>query len=96
MESFSPQLVMQRSHLKDLPKIGLPQGYFLRSFKEGDERDWERIIRITFDNPEYGFDKDMKSDKAFHPERVLFVTHGKVPVATASAWQVSRSRSAAA
>ncbi len=89
-ERLVPQLVMRRVNLLNLPKIELPPGYSIRSFRTGDEAGWERIIRISFENPTYEFDKVMKSDPAFRPERVLFVVHGDEPVATASAWQVDR------
>jgi mycothiol synthase len=89
-EPLRPQLVMRRGHLRDLPKIELPAGYSIRSFKDGDERFWDRIIQVTFETPSYDFNKVMKADPAFRPERVLFVTCGDEPVATASAWQVDR------
>jgi mycothiol synthase len=89
-ERLIPQLVMRRVHLFDLPTVELPPGYSIRSFREGDEAAWERIIRVTFENPTYEFNQVMKSDPAYRPERVLFVVHGDEPVATASAWQVDR------
>ena len=90
MEALAPQLVMRRINLQGLPPIELPQGYSLRSFREGDEKLWEQIIRVTFENPKYQFNETMRADEAFLPERVLFVTHDDEPVATASAWQVKR------
>jgi mycothiol synthase len=89
-ERFIPQLVMRRVHLSGLPTIELPPGYSIRSFREGDEAAWERIIQVTFENPQYEFNTVMKSDPAYRAERVLFVAYGDEPVATASAWQVER------
>ncbi len=89
-ERHVPQLVMRRVHLRELPKIDLPAGYSLRSFQDGDEGFWDRIIQVSFESPTYDFNKVMKADPAFRPERVLFVTHGDEPVATASAWQCER------
>jgi mycothiol synthase len=85
-ERILPQLVMKRPHLRNLPKIELPTKYAIRSFKEGDENSWNRIIRASFDNLTYDFNQEMKGDESFRPERVLFVTYYGEPVATASAW----------
>lgn len=89
-EQLSPQLVMRRDNLLNLPAVVLPPGYSIRSFREGDDAAWDRIIQVTFESPEYDFNKVMKADPAYRPERVLFVTHKDEPVATASAWQVDR------
>ena len=86
MESFVPQLVMRKPHLRDLPPVELPSGYSIRSFREGDDTHWERIIRITFENPEYDFNKAMRNDSEYQPKRIKFVIHNDTPVATASAW----------
>lgn len=47
-EALSPQLVMKRDSLLDLPSILLPEGYGIRSFIPGDETAWETIICEAF------------------------------------------------
>jgi mycothiol synthase len=86
---LQPQLVMRRAHLRDLPPIELPPGYGLRHYRPGDEPAWERIIEATFE-ARHSFDDHMRADPAFLAERIWFVTHGAVPVATASAWVTPR------
>ena len=38
---ITPQLVMRRTHLRELPNVDVPEGYTLRSFEPGDEAGWE-------------------------------------------------------
>lgn len=79
---------MCRDNLDDLPPIEIPDKFSIRHFHDGDEAAWEKIIEKSFGrNFEIGqFNRDMKSDPAFQPQRVLFVTHNDKPIATASAW----------
>ncbi len=88
LNPFSPQLSMRRPSLEGLPALNLPAGYILRSYRPGDGVHWERIIGESFDwkDRDGRFDKDMRPDYAFRPERVLFICRGEEPVATASAW----------
>jgi mycothiol synthase len=83
-----PQLVMRRARLDGLPERALPDGYSCRSFLPGDEAAWESIIGASFGWPDSAgkFDAIMRRDPAFRPKRVLFLCHGDLPVATASAW----------
>lgn len=90
VEDNVPQVVMRRVNLQNIPPLQLPEEYSIRSFCEGDERHWENLLNVAFDKTDFDFDKAMRSDVAFMPERVLFVVHKNVPVATASAWQVER------
>ncbi len=87
-KQLTPQLFMARANLDDLPELQLPEGYVVRSYREGDGAAWERIVAAAFEREvQTGeFEKSMKQHKAFRPERVLFVLCGDVPVATASAW----------
>jgi mycothiol synthase len=84
-----PGLMMRRPDLRNLPPIELPEGYAVRHYNPGDEQAWNTIIHEGF-SPNYDFDKHMKGDAAFVPERVWFITKNDVPVATASAWLLSR------
>lgn len=85
MESLKPQLAMMNERLDRLPELNLPAGYSERGFQEGDEAAWERIIGDSFGG-ERKFDKQMKHDPEFRPERVRFICFGGEPIATASAW----------
>ncbi|MBI3921633.1 MAG: hypothetical protein HY318_09470 [Armatimonadetes bacterium] len=85
----TPQLVMRRPHLKDLPTMALPVGHGVRCYRPGDEAAWEAIIGESFGS-EHSFAETMQAAPCFLPERVWFVTCGEVPVATASAWKVPR------
>ncbi len=80
-----PQLVMT-APLTDLPDCEVPPSYSIRHFQPGDQAAWDEIIRDSFKDPNCSFDKIMKGDKAFQPERVLFVCCDGRPVATAAAW----------
>lgn len=85
---FSPQLHMLRSGLSGLPEVSLPPGYELRTYRPGDAAEWCRVISESFER-EYGvedFDRQMRRDYAFRPERIFFVEADDGVVATASAW----------
>lgn len=79
-----PQLFMERD-LIDIPDLTL-EGYHLRSFKEGDEVYWDKIIRESFEMDDISFDTHMKNDSEYRPERVIFLCCEDTPVATASGW----------
>lgn len=82
------QLVMVKESLAALPPVVLPEGYCLRHFRPGDEAGWERVMTAAFGekDPPWSFAASMGRDAACAPERVLLLTCGDVPVATASAW----------
>jgi len=86
--SLTPQLHMVKPNLGGLPVVRLPEGYALRTFREGDEVHWTRILAASFQGPpeKYSFDAILRNDAAFLPERIFFVTCGVQPVATASAY----------
>lgn len=81
----TPQLVLHRE-LENLPEVELPEGYNIRHYQPGDKTAWDNIIRDSFQNNNWDFNKGMRKDYAFRPERVIFVCYGDEPVATASAW----------
>lgn len=87
-QNNTPQLVMLRNNLDNLPEIKVPEGYQVRSFKFGDEKEWEKIIKASF-KYESNFDKEIKSSENFKPEKVWFVCEGDKPVATSTAWYYS-------
>lgn len=86
--SIEPQLVMRNSDLASLPKLELPEGFTVCSYEEGLDLAWERIISKSFSSDSYlnSFDRIMKSDPAYKPERVIFLKYNDQAVATASAW----------
>lgn len=85
MEAIQPQLFMVHPDLFALSELNLSDGYTVRRFHHGDESSWEHIIKESFQN-EPNFDKDMKSDSSYLPERVWFICDENGPIATASAW----------
>lgn len=87
---LTPQLRMLRPTLSALPAMALPAGFALRSYEAGDGAHWERILAGSFggEPSRFSFDRMMRRDVAYLPERVLFIVAGETPVATASAWRV--------
>ena len=96
MEQPRPrQLRMRRPALEDLPELGTPAGYALRTFREGDEAAWGAIMEA----PE-GIDTGWTVEKVrasmmtrpqFEAEGLFFVTcdaEEDRPVASAAAWRV--------
>jgi len=88
-DGFSPQLVMVRAGLGDLPRVELPAGHWLATFRPGWATAWEEIINESFGKPagHCNFEHLMRADPAFRPGRIFFVLCGEEPVATASAWR---------
>ncbi len=79
------QLMMVKRNIRELPPIVLPQGYSVRTYKEGDGPYWESIIGESFGR-KFDFEEHMRKNKAYMPERIFFLCCGGEPVATASAW----------
>jgi mycothiol synthase len=88
-DALKPQLVMARPDLDGLPEVDVPDGYRLSTYQPGDGKFWGWIISESFghdDLEHYQFDKTMRPDPAFRPERVFVILHDDEAVATASAW----------
>lgn len=87
-QRIDPQIAMLLDRIGELPPVSLPEGYSLRNFRPGDDRQWERIYREAFEAEEEPdrFERMMRRDPAFREDRIFFVCHGDIPVATASAW----------
>ncbi len=85
---MKPQLRMRRPDLRKLPPVRLPEGCALRSYRPGDDAHWVRIIAESFgeEADHISFEQRMRTDPAFRPERVFFITKDDDPVATASAY----------
>ena len=43
-----PQLILHRPDLLDLPRVEIPAGYEIRTFREGDEAAWNLITVEAF------------------------------------------------
>jgi mycothiol synthase len=80
-----PKLALLRSTMDYLPQLKLNEGYTVRTFQNGDETHWERIISEAF-KYEANFEKNMKQDPHFKSQRICFVCYNNVPVATTAAW----------
>jgi ribosomal protein S18 acetylase RimI-like enzyme len=83
-------LFMRRADLDRVPEPVLPPGPFsLRTYRPGDEKAWLEIIRGAYGG-EWGddaFERCVRSDEAFLPERLFFVTWNGRPIGTAGAFQ---------
>ena len=82
-------LAMRAASLEDLPVFALPSRCGWRFYQPGDERHWARIETSAgeFDRPEAaldGFSRAFSGGKL--EERMLFLTDGGEPFATATAW----------
>jgi len=86
MNAKPSKLVMTRDTLADLPPLELPEGYSLKSFQPVDVTEWESIIRISFAR-EIAFGDKIGFEAPFHPDKILFIRHQGLAVATAVAWE---------
>lgn len=81
---------MRRSSLDGLGDVGLPDGYSIRTSRDGDAAHWTRIVSESFEE-DYAadyFDNRMKGDDSYRPDRVFFVcAPDGLPCATASAYR---------
>lgn len=83
---------MVRPHLEDLPELQLPPGYGIRTYREGDEVHWARIISDSFGGrtrTAQDTRNEITSRDVFIPDGLYFATHQDIPVGTACAWRES-------
>lgn len=86
------QLRMVRPNLENLPKLELPSGYGMRTYLEGDEIHWARIINDSFGGGErtaQDTEDQITGRDVFLPDGFYFTTHRGTPVGTACAWRQS-------
>lgn len=86
------QLRMVRPDLKDLPKLELPTGYSLRTYREGDDIHWANIISDSFGGrarTTQDTRNEITERDVFVPDGLYFVTYQDMPVGTACAWRKS-------
>lgn len=86
------QLRMVRPNLDGLPELELPIGYGMRSYLEGDEEHWARIISDSFGGRKRTAqdtrDQITEMD-VFLPDGFYLATYRGIPVGTACAWRDS-------
>lgn len=84
-----PQLEMKRPNLDHLPELQVPEGFRCRHYQEGDQQIWNEVIDLSFEREKgsSNFDKEMRGNEHFRPERVWFIVadDGR-GAATASCW----------
>lgn len=86
------QLRMVRPHLENLPELQLPTGYDLRTYREGDDIHWARIISDSFGGRERTAEdtqNEITRSDVFLPDGLYFTTYQGIPVGTACAWRQS-------
>lgn len=82
------QLKMEKDDLANVPAIAVPEGYVLRTFRDGDEAALGRIYAAS----DLGMTTaeqvraNLVGKPCFKPERVFVVEYHGEPVGTASAW----------
>ena len=84
------QLRMVRHDLENLPRFQCPDGYYIRTYQEGDEVHWARIVDSAFvDNGRIAQDAyaDVINQPNFDPDGFSFVVHEDLPIGTACAWK---------
>jgi len=83
---------MRRSNLEKLEDVVAPPGYQVRTYHEGDEVSWARIINSSFKEKGWNAEKCRKlltNRMQFDPQGFFFVTYRGKPVGTACAWRQS-------
>lgn len=83
-----PDIYMLRDNLDDIPQYELPVGCDVHSLKPGEEKVWEWISDGAFgvNGYEFDFDKIMRSDAFYSPERIMMGQQYSQITSTASAW----------
>jgi GNAT superfamily N-acetyltransferase len=81
---------MARPHLEQVPQFPIPEGWIIRSYRDGDQAHWVSIHQsadpLTPVDPGL-FEKQFGEHRALLPERQLYlVTPDGVPAGTATAW----------
>ena len=85
------QLRMVRPDLNDLPELQLPEGYEIRTYREGDDVHWANVINNSFGGKRTTEDarKSIMEQDVFDPDGLYFATYQGTPVGTACAWKAS-------
>lgn len=83
-------LFMRRADLDRIEQPALPPGPFLlRIYLPGDEEDWLRIVTEAYgcEWGEAAFERCIRTDESFLPERLFFVTWNGRPIGVVGAFQ---------
>jgi mycothiol synthase len=82
---------MVRSNLEGLPRLETPEGYEIRTYREGDEVHWANIINASFGGERTAEHtrREIVNREVFDPEGLFFATYQGIPVGTACAWKKS-------
>ena len=86
-----PQLEMLRDHLDDLPPVVVPDGYELRTYRDGDEQAWCDVMENNI-GKNWSVERCRRrliDDPRFAPQNLFFATHRGHPVASACAWKTT-------
>lgn len=92
MNERLPQLEMGLDTLDEVPEMAVPEGYRIRAYRQGDEREWCRLINegIGGRYDEAGFWKSIARWAPFDPQGLFFAETGIVVAGTACAtWRSS-------
>jgi mycothiol synthase len=84
------QLRMVRRDLENLPTLQYPDGYYIRTYRKGDEEHWARIMDTAFvDQGRTVQDTyaDVINQPDFDPDGFCFVICEGLPIGTACAWK---------
>ena len=82
-------LFMARTHLREIPAAAPPPGCLLRTYRPGDELPWLALIRAAYGGAwgEETFERCVRSDEAFRPERLILAESAGRLAGTAGAFQ---------
>lgn len=82
------QLKMQRPNLDGLGEVVLPSGYQIRSYREGDEAAWAKIVNNSLGGQwnAKSCHRDLTGCPQFRPGGLFFAIHKDNPVGTTCAW----------
>lgn len=85
------QLRMIRSNLENLATINPPEGYEIRTFRDGDEAAWAEIVSVSFGSKwdAERCKKELTSLPQFCPDGLFFAVYDNKAVGTTCAWTQS-------
>ena len=82
------QLQMRRLNLEGLGEVSLPDGYEIRTYREGDDAAWAEIVNRSLGD---GWNaercrRDLTGCPQFRPDGLFFATWEGKPIGTTCAW----------